>query len=72
MAYSHKALMEQKTKQAEEKQLAEWAKAAAEKERQEQEIKQRRTETRRFWIQTGLTALAAVSALLGVLLQLLK
>ena len=69
LAYSHRDLMEQKIKQAEQKQLAERAKADAEKVRQEQARKQSRIETRRFWIQTGITALAAVAALLGVLLQ---
>lgn len=69
MSSVHKELMRQKIEKAEQKQRESWAKAAAEKGQREQEIAQRRTENRRFWIQTALAVVAAVSGLLGVLLS---
>ena len=72
MANYHREMMNRRIEQSEQKQREAWASAAAEKEKREREKEQRRTETRRFWIQTVITSIAAVSALLGVLLQILR
>lgn len=72
MANYHREMLNRKIEQAEQKQREEWANSYAEKEMQEREKEQRRIETRRFWIQTVITSIAAISALLGVLLQLQK
>lgn len=45
-------------------------KAEAESRRQAEEQKQRQQETRRFWIQTAIAAVAALASILGVILQL--
>ena len=72
MANYHREMLNRKIEQAEQKQLEEWANSYAEKEMQEREKERRRIETRRFWIQTVITSIAAISALLGVLLQIQK
>ena len=72
MANYHREMLNRKIEQAEQKQREEWANFYAEKEMQEREKERRRIETRRFWIQTVITSIAAISALLGVLLQLQK
>lgn len=72
MANYHREMLNRKIEQAEQKQREEWANSYAEKEMQEREKEQRRIETRRFWNQTVITSIAAISALLGVLLQLQK
>ena len=72
MANYHREMLNRKIEQAEQKQREEWANSYAEKEMQEREKERRRIETRRFWIQTVITSIAAISALLGVLLQLQK
>lgn len=46
------------------------AKAEAESRRQAEEQKRRQQETRRFWIQTAIAAVAALASILGVILQL--
>ena len=45
-------------------------KAEAESRRQAEEQKRRQQETRRFWIQTAIAAVAALASILGVILQL--
>lgn len=45
--------------------------AIAEEQRKEAEQKKLRLETRRFWIQTVIAAVAALASILGVILQLL-
>ena len=72
MANYHREMLNRKIEQAEQKQREEWANSYAEKEKKEREKEQRRIETRRFWIQTVITSIAAISALLGVLLQIQK
>ena len=72
MANYHREMLNRKIEQAEQKQREELANFYAEKEMQEREKELRRIETRRFWIQTVITSIAAISALLGVLLQLQK
>lgn len=72
MANYHREMLNRKIEQAEQKQREEWVNSYAEKEMQEREKELRRIETRRFWIQTVITSIAAISALLGVLLQLQK
>lgn len=72
MANYHREMLNRKIEQAEQKQREELANSYAEKEMQEREKELRRIETRRFWIQTVITSIAAISALLGVLLQLQK
>lgn len=72
MANYNREMLNRKIEQAEQKQREEWANSYAEKEMQEREKERRRIETRRFWIQTVITSIAAISALLGVLLQLQK
>ena len=72
MANYHREMVNRKIEQAEQKQREEWANSYAEKEMKEREKERHRIETRRFWIQTVITSIAAISALLGVLLQLQK
>lgn len=72
MANYHREMLNRKIEQAEQKQREEWSNSYAEKEMQEREKERRRIETRRFWIQTVITSIAAISALLGVLLQIQK
>ena len=72
MANYHREMLNRKIEQEEQKQREEWANSYAEKEMQERDKERLRIETRRFWIQTVITSIAAISALLGVLLQLQK
>ena len=48
------------------------AKYAEQEQEKQENRKLHRIETRRFWIQTTLTAVAALSALAGVILQLCR
>ncbi|MEI3101600.1 MAG: hypothetical protein V8T45_07360 [Oscillospiraceae bacterium] len=69
MSNVHKELMRQKIEKAEQKQREHGLRPPLKKEQREQEKAQRRTENRRFRIQTALAVVAAVSGLLGFLLS---
>lgn len=68
--YAHMGLNTVRPGSAAERAQQLTAKAEAESRRQAEEQKRHQQETRRFWIQTAIAAVAALASILGVILQL--